>query len=394
MADGGQLSARVLGSIDDLPRSAWQALFRDAMYDFDYFRACELAVPDEFAFCAAAAFSAGRLVAGTPVLRVTFRLETAVEGLLKTALHGLGAVWPRLVNVPILGAGSPHAERLPLVFAPEMDAGARRDALRRLIEAMDRHARRTGADLLVIKDVQEEDAAWCHDLLMDEGFSRTASLPIAVLALPFASPEDYVASLSKSMRWTLRNNLKKTGALRLELRDTIAGIEDQITALAWSTRQNAKATYDVFDRLSPDYFRTIMEKLPDRARVLLVWLGGELIGFAFLIVHERGLEFQHAGMRYPVAREHSVYFAIWMYLVALCVERRIPKLIAGQTAAFTKVRLGCKLERDWIYLRHRRPLVNRLFQAVVPRIGFDKLDPDLVKLGPAAPYVDHGPGRG
>jgi hypothetical protein len=387
MSDGLQVGARILGSISELPRAAWQQLLGGVIYDYDYLRACELAAPDEFSFLAAAAFDGAKLIAAMPLFRVTFRTEMALAGSLKQGVRALGAVWPRFVNMPLMGAGSPYAARLPLAFAPGMEAADRQEALRGMVQAMAIHARASNIDLMAIKDVREEEAAWCHELLIKEGFVRTSSLPIAVLEVPFASEQDYMASLSPGIRRGLRRNLKRTQALRFELRDAIDDVEMQIVELARSTRRQAKATYDMFDKVPPSFVRTVLANMRERARVLLVWLGSELIGFCFVLMSDQALEPLCTGMRYPVAREHRVYFAIWMYLVRMCVERRTARLVAGQSGAFTKVRLGCKLERDWIYFRYRRPVLNCLLQLLGPRIGFDKLDPDLIKLGAGAPYM-------
>jgi len=93
-------------------------------------------------------------------------------------------------------------------------------------------------------------------------------------------------------------------------------------------------------------------------------------------------------MRYPQGPDNCVFFLNWMTQVRLCVERGIPQLHAGETTYLTKARLGCKLHRSWIYFRHRRDSVSRMFGLVSRWIAFDSADPDLRRLGTDAPYVD------
>ena len=92
-------------------------------------------------------------------------------------------------------------------------------------------------------------------------------------------------------------------------------------------------------------------------------------------------------MRYPLAREHNIYFLTWMMMVRRCIEMRIPWLQMGQTTYVQKVRLGCKLKRSWVYFKHLNPLINAAFKLAGPRIAFDQMDPDLKELGAEAPYL-------
>ncbi len=95
-------------------------------------------------------------------------------------------------------------------------------------------------------------------------------------------------------------------------------------------------------------------------------------------------------MRYPLAREHNLYFVNWMATARLCMERGIPWLQTGHTSYRQKVRLGCKLKRSWIYFKYRNPLINPLFKLFGPMMAFDAMDPDLQALGADAPYLEPG----
>ena len=382
------LSARVLASIADAPQPAWDRLFGNAALGFDYYRACELATPEAFRFLAAGAFEDDVLVAGVPLFEVTFRVDMPLEGFAKSAVQTVGRVWPRLTNIPILGAGSPHAEQLALVFPPSADVATRARCFEALLAEMERHAAASEVDLVVLKDMRDADARWCHEVLASRGFARTAALPVAMLDLPFASEEAYLASLSQNMRSNLRRKLKKASRVRVEVRDRIDDLRAEITALFEETRVQAQVDYDVFEQLSPSYFATVLDSMKENARVILYWLDEELIAFSLVLIEKGILVFQYIGMRYPAAREHNIYFLNWMQLVRMCLARGIARLHAGQSTYLTKVRLGSKLERNWIYFRHRTPMWNRVFHFAAPRAGFDKMDPDLAELGAEAPYLD------
>ena len=92
-------------------------------------------------------------------------------------------------------------------------------------------------------------------------------------------------------------------------------------------------------------------------------------------------------MRYPLAREHNVYFLNWMLVVRHCIEKRAEWLQVGQTTYRQKARLGCKLRRSWVYFKHQGAVMGSLFRTFGPMMAFDKMDPDLRELGADAPYL-------
>ena len=284
MPHPAELRARILPSIADGSRAAWQRLFGNAALDFDYYRACEQAPPPAFRFSAAGVFEGDELVAGMPLFEVTFRLAMSLEGAARTAVEVAGKVWPRLVNIPILGAGSPHAEQLALVFPAGTGEDVRQSRLGLLLDGMGRHAATIKADVMVLKDVPDREARWAHAVLAAKGYARTAALPVAMLDLPFASADDYLASLSQNMRSNLRRKLKKAAAIEVEVRSNIDDVAAELSALFDETRAQAKANYDVFEELAPGYFASVLAAMGERARILLYRLDGRIIAFTLVLI--------------------------------------------------------------------------------------------------------------
>ena len=179
------------------------------------------------------------------------------------------------------------------------------------------------------------------------------------------------------------------GRDELDILDQVQA-EAELMALRRHTQENAKANYGDFEELAPGYFRAVMERLGDDARLLLYRVEGELIGFSLVLLGAHELIYKYTGMRYPAATDHGLYFLNWMVMVRMCLERGIGRLHAGETTYVTKTRLGCKLERSWIYFRHRNAFLNTFFKVFGPLIAIDKTDPDLRELGARAPYIAPG----
>ncbi|MDX2205435.1 MAG: hypothetical protein NW223_21985 [Hyphomicrobiaceae bacterium] len=369
--------AHVYASIGQLSRERWTALFPDDAEGWDYYLACEASPPPAFSFSAVGVHRGGELVAAAPVFRLSYRLDTPMQGAWASLGEWLNRYVPRLVNLPVMGLGSPLADRCHLGFSPRLRTDEKAAAMRALLAALDAHAAREGVPILAVKDLAERDLAGADAALADARFTRVPSLPVAVLDLPFASEEAYLASLSPATRKDIRRKLKTAANVRVEIRTSIAGIESDIVSLYDETRAQSGFDYGDFERLAPLYFRRVTEGLEGRAAVVLYWHGEDLIGFNLLLLEPDRIIDKFIGMRYPQARDHNLYVLSWMNNVRLCLARGIRQMQTGQTAYSSKLRFGSRLEGSWVYFKHRGRVINRLFRTFGPLMAFDKMDPDL-----------------
>lgn len=390
MIDGQPIAVRHLTSITGLPREDWDRLFPGRAEGWDYFRACEQAAPEGFQASAMAAYAGAALVAAVPLFRTDYRLDLSLEGQLKPVVEWIHRSAPKLVALPVLGMGSPLTEECLIGFQPGIKEHDRIAGFEALLRGMNDHAAENKIPLLALKDVMDRDATWANGLLKKQGFTGVATLPVATLHLPFSSEDEYLASLSSSMRSDLRKKMRRANKVKFEFRDSIADIEDEIAALFEETRANSKVDYGSFDEVPATYFREVMRNCHGKAHVMLGTIDDKLISFNISLTEPDRLLAKYIGMRYPDAREHNLYFLNWMAMVRYCIDRGIPWMQAGHTSYRQKARLGCKLKRSWIYFKHRNMLINPLFKGFGPMMAFDQMDPDLQALGDDAPYLEAG----
>ena len=299
-----------------------------------------------FTFGAIGAYAGGALVGAAPMFRLEYRLDTS----LGAAFQGIGS-WldryaPSLISTPILGLGSPISDECQIGLRPGLGDDERRAVLEGILDAMSRHAAATGVRVLVLKDITDVDRLWASSALQSACFSAIPSLPVATLDIPFRSLDDYLASLPSKMRQDLRRKLRQSACVRIEYRDSLDGIEDEIVHLYTQARANRKASYDAFDELPDGYFREVISGLGGQARLLLLWVGGTLAGFNLFTLESDRVVGRYLGLRYPLAREHNLYFVNWLTMVSFCIEHGYRSLQVGQTSYTLKAKLGCKLHRS------------------------------------------------
>jgi predicted N-acyltransferase len=323
------------------------------------------------------------------MFRVDYRLDAPLSASFQALGDWLHNHAPSLITMPILGLGSPIADECQFGLLPGLRHEERRAVLEGLLGALSDHAAKTGVRVLVLKDVTDIDRVWAASALQSARFSAVPSLPVATLDIPFANLDEYLASLPSKMRQDLRRKRRQSASrVRIEYRAGLDGIQDEVVRLYMQTRSHRKASYDGFDELPGGYFREVMRGLGRRARLLLLWVDDTLAGFNLFTLERNRVVGRYLGLRYPLAREHNLYFVNWLAMVAYCIEHGYRTLQVGQTAYGLKVKLGCDLHRSWIYCRHTGLLRATAFRMLSSYAAFDRMDPDLQKLGDDARYAD------
>lgn len=368
-------TVRLLDSVADIDRDAWDRLFGHRCEGYDYLLACEQAPAASFRYLAVAVFDGPRMVAGAPLFETTLPLQTLLEGLAQRLLGGLDRVLPRLTRVRLLGVGSPHVDELPLALDADLDRPQQQQALAALDSALTGTLRSRGYDVLLWKNLGEQPAAH-REWLLNKGYAPIAGLPVAMLDIR-DSEAAYIGSLSANNRSTLRRKLKKSRDVRIEIRQDCADLEPQLNQLREQTRARAPTDYDVFEELGPGYIGSVLRHLPDQARLLLYWDGSTLLGFTLVLIEPGQVKEKYTGARYPQALESGLFFRNWMGLQELCRAQQVPLLRAGETTYLTKLRLGCRLEPSWLLVKHRRAAINWLLRRISRHFDLDRSDPDL-----------------
>jgi hypothetical protein len=86
-----------------------------------------------------------------------------LQGPLRPVGDWLNRYTPKLVNMPVLGMGSPLTEECPIGLLPGMNAPERASAFEALLHGMSEHARTSGISVLALKDVTDHDDQWARE---------------------------------------------------------------------------------------------------------------------------------------------------------------------------------------------------------------------------------------
>ncbi|MDE2496256.1 MAG: N-acetyltransferase, partial [Xanthomonadaceae bacterium] len=254
------IEATVHPSIDAFAPDAWNRLFPHELEDHAYLRAIEHAGLAGFRYRYFAVRDDDRLLAAVPAFATDYRLDTTVQGALRSATEALAKVFPRLLRIPMLSLGSPVTERCRVGFAPDSTPEQHAVWLDAILTQMEAVAAKEKFGMLAVKDAPLDEPVW-QQVCPQRGLRALSGLPGATLDIPWHDVDGYLESLGASTRKDLRRKRRAGAALKIEWRTDLSHIADDVQRLYRETLANAKLS---FEELTPDYFENVLRGMPRR----------------------------------------------------------------------------------------------------------------------------------
>lgn len=373
------IEVRMHASVGDIDRSDWERLLSGEPESWDYYRVVEHAPPPNFRLGAISASIGGTLVGVAPVFRVVYRIDTPLQGAMRTVGQWLFERVPRLVSLPVIGIGSPSSDTCSIGLAASLGEAERQAVFAAMLAQIEALAAEDKSALLAVKSICDVTPG-IAEAFRAHRFTRVTSVPLAMLDLPFARFDDYLASLPAKTRGYLKRKRRAAANVRTEYVTSLAGLEPQVFALFQNTLAQSKVDYGDFEQLTPAYFSRVLEAMGEGAQCQLWWQGADLVGFQMSLVGARRIVTKHIGMQYPQARELNLYFLAWLGMIEFAIARGIPSIDMGATTYATKLLFGAHLDQRWLYFRFRGDVANFVFQPLAPLFDFERNDPELKAL--------------
>ena len=378
-AVGYNPEVRLLPSIAQIPKGAWEEMLPGEPECWDFYRTVESIPPPGFTLSAIAAFEDRKILAAAPVFGIDYRLDTPFQGTMRTCSDWLNKHWPRLLTRSVMGLGSPMSDSCTIGFAPHLLPFQRRRIFSGLLGTLNREARARGTSFLAVKSLGSQ-AEQLAPSLGKHGFHRVTNLPIVALPARFRSMDEYLISLPKKTRTYMKRKMRSLPELRIEFRTTADGVEDQLFPLFENTRNQSKSRYGEFEDLNCDLFKRVMGELGDKACLMLCWKGDRLMSFLLMLVARDRVIGKYIGMVYPEGRELNLYFVMALKMIEMAIERGIGQVEMGVTTYPTKLLFGGHMERRWLYYRCLSRWQDAAIHAFDFLFDFERNDEDLRRL--------------
>lgn len=376
------MEVRVARTIEAFGREAWNRLFHAELEDYDYYHAVERSGLTDFEWLYFGVYDDGELRAAVPAFITDYELDTTLRGPLRRLTDAIARVFPRLLHQRLLSLGSPVSETCQLGFADDCNSIERQRMLDAILAKVADVGRERHARMLAAKDASAHQDDLFARAVAPFGLRRQPGLPTAFLDLPYANLDEYFSALSRATRKDLKRKVRAASALRVEWRDNIDGIADDVMRLYRETYTRAEIS---FEELTADYFRNVLRDCAGHAACVTYWLGDKLVAFNLVLHDGTRLLDKFLGMDYGCARKYNLYFYSWIENVRWCIEHGVRLYQSGQGLHREKLRLGSRLEANWLWYRHRNPFIDPVFAVCERFFRLDRFDTGLAALGPPAP---------
>ena len=348
----------------------WDKLLANDAESYRYHLAFEIGKIEGFKTGYVAVKRGGVIVCIAPYFITDYRLDTTVQGALKNVLTKIRDYLPNLFSIRLLCVGSPITDSCKIGIANDYPFDG--DMLTALNGELEKIADRENISVIAFKDVLENQALNFNAPLQKLGFTEVANMPVASNLIKYSSLDEYLNSLSYSMRKNLRRKLKSKQHVRIE---EYSGAPPDINAIYALYLQTYEQSELKFEKLTLEFFESISGLMPNNCRFVLYYAENQLIAFNCLLHRNGVLLDKYIGMQQALAQKYNIYFLSWLHNIEMCIRDGFHTFQSGQASYETKIRLGASLTPTSIFFRHRNILLNqplKLLSRVLAYANFDK----------------------
>lgn len=287
-------------------------------------------------------------------------------------------------------AGTPVNLGYPFACAPGWDNPA---TWHRLQEALYRSARELGAYYYLLRDLSAQEA---QDAAPSLGLLPMPLHATALLTLPYEDIEDYLSSLSKSRRQTVRRDKRAVTEAGYIL--TAQAPAPELAPRLLALWMPLYLKYQDPDQicLTEGYFRQMAQH--PHAEFLLLWKDGQLVAFDICLKSGPLLSSLFSGIAEDLPRDTPIHRYMGYAIIERALALGCTDIDFGISNEAAKQRMGCELQmlhgagRAVPILLHRlgvAHLVKRAFAAPAPQDGEEGAGV-LPPAAPQAPAINRG----
>jgi predicted N-acyltransferase len=353
---------------------AWPRALRNKCKDHRYYEIVEETLEAGFEYhYLQLEDNSGNVRAIQPVFFVRQNLVEGVLGKIRSVVDLIRRKFPRFLTMRVLMVGC-AAGTGDLGACDEKEESWVANALRASLRT---YARQNKASLVVLKDfpAKYREALGAYT---SSGYARMPSMPMTRLALhPFQDWDDYFRTLSKATRKDLRRKFRKTESapkIDMEVVSEIAPYIDEAYPLYIAVHERSPFK---FETLTKNYFRTLAQQMPDRARFFIWRQSAKIVAFSFCLIWDDAIYDECMGLDYSVALDLHLYFYTLRDVITWSLQQRLKYYYSNPLNYEPKLHLDCELVPLDLYVMHTNAFLNPIFRRAIKYLGPTRQDPVL-----------------
>lgn len=324
--------------------------------------------------------SEGRIIAIQPAFILNQDILEGSSEKMKSMAARIRKVWPGFLSLRTLMIGNSAG----VGYLQPTEERDRAEAVRILSRHLTRAAKRMGVSLVVFKEFPREDFRVMQTLVKDGPFAVIPSLPRTMQDISsYRSFEEFHKAQSQNGRRQITKNLKASrdpgiSPVTFEVR---TGAEDSIDEIYFLYKQVFDRATQIFEVLTPEYFRELSRRMPDRVRFFIWKQDGKIIGMWMNLIEGDALLNEYVGLDYSVSKDLRLFFRMHYDMVDWAIQNGFKKLINSPTAYEYKRRFGHSLYPTDLYLAQTySPLFDRWLKRFAGKMDPTVNEPELPKF--------------
>ena len=364
--------ARVLTreELEQLP--AWRSVFAGKTKDHRFYEIVADTLENNFEYYYLVLEDHAGVVRG--IQPIFFVQQNLVEGIpgVRNTVDRIRQRFPRFLTMRLLMIGNAAGEG-HLSVAPPGDEEWVTNAL---YQVLDIYGRASKASLIVFKDFP----ATYRDVLWKFGandYTRMPSMPMTELRLAYRDFDHYLSTLGASTRKDLRRKFRRIAAAEPITVEVVTDLTPHVDEVYPFYLQVHERSPMKFERLTKEYLSELGRRMPDRVRFFIWRQHGKAIAFSVALVHDGTIYDDYLGLDYRVALDLHLYFHTFRDIVGWSLEQGLKRYRSSPLNYEPKLHLGCDLYPLDLYVRHRNPVLNKIFRPILKFLEPTRHDPVL-----------------
>lgn len=369
-----ELTAKIYRKIQDIPPQDWEAVFPNTQESYCFYKTIDESNFSGFSLYYIAVYENQKAVGFAPCFLMDYSFDATLGEFFGGMVRGVRKMFPGFLKMKMLMCGSVCGEgRIGIAY------DKRPLVVDVIVKAMEGIAKQTKTSVITFKDFSEEYASdFTH--LLNDGFCRFFSFPVAEMDIRFNSFEDYLMNLGSHSRADLRRKFRRIEKLeKVELQ--LTGELGEYLDRAYELYQQTLSRSDVLFEIVPkDFFRRISQNMSGEAKYFLWFINKKLVAFDLCLIKGTSLVGEYIGLDYTLAYEYHLYFLQIKDVISWCIKNGITRFYNGATDYEPKKRLGFKIKPLYIYVKHRNRLVSPAVKVVCNCISPKNFDRTLKEI--------------
>jgi predicted N-acyltransferase len=308
---------------------------------------------------------------------IFFVQQNLVEGIpaLRAAVDAVRRRFPRFLTLRILMVGNAAGEGHLSACVPEDEEWV----ANALYQVLDIYGRKSGASLVVFKDFPASYRRLLWKFPAND-YTRVPSMPMTELRLDYTDFDEYLTTLGASTRKDLRRKFRRIAAaepISVEVLTDLTPYVDEVYPLYLQVHERSALK---FERLTKEYLSSLGRRMPDRARFFIWRHKGKAIAFSVALVHDGTIYDDYLGLDYRVALDLHLYFHTLRDVLTWSLSQGLRRYRSSPLNYQPKLHLGCDLYPLDLYVRHTKPVLNKVFRPLLKFLEPTRHDPVLKRF--------------